>query len=103
MVDLPSELVEKHFCFLDTFPPCSYSELDFLFQIGRADRHTHRKPVCGVSYLMEERKMEVDFDKLYEMHSDLLDCILSDASNEQDDLYITMDIGWPVDDQEIPF
>lgn len=48
--------------------------------------------------------MEVDYDKLYAIQSDLLDCILTDASNEQDDLYITMDIGWPVDeDQEIPF
>ena len=48
--------------------------------------------------------MEVDYDKLYEYMSDLLDCTLTDASNEQDDLYITMDIGWPVeDDQEIPF
>ena len=48
--------------------------------------------------------MEVDYDKLYEYMSDLLDCTLTDASNEQDDLYITMDIGWPVEnDQEIPF
>jgi hypothetical protein len=48
--------------------------------------------------------MEVNYDKLYEYMSDLLDCTLTDASNEQDDLYITMDIGWPVDeDQEIPF
>lgn len=48
--------------------------------------------------------MEVDYDKLYELQSDLLDCTLTDTSNEQDDLYITMDIGWPVeDDQEIPF
>ena len=48
--------------------------------------------------------MEVDYDALYEINSDLLNCILTDESNEQDDLYITMDIGWPVEeDQEIPF
>ena len=54
VVDLPNELAEKHFYILDTFPPCSFSELDFVFQIGRADRHTHRNPVSGVSYLMEK-------------------------------------------------
>ena len=58
VVDLPNELAEKHFYILDTFPPCSFSELDFLFQIGRADRHTHRYPVSGVSYLMEKVRMQ---------------------------------------------